>query len=113
MFAPRLTRRRTRRRSGVSIVALVVLGFVGVHTAWGRDATGASAGDCVYYRQHAWHLDPCSLPLPWRDTANYKVVQRLEGASTHCDAASGRPTTIDRAVLAEHRKVTLCLAPIP
>lgn len=112
MPAPRQTRRRrTRRPSGISIAALVVLGFIGVHAAWGRDASSASAGDCVYHRQHAWHLDPCSLPLPWRDTANYKVVQRLEGTSTQCDAAP--PTTVDRAVLTEYPPVTLCLAPLP
>jgi hypothetical protein len=97
----------------VSIIALVVLGFIGVHAAWGRDATGASAGDCVYHRQHAWHLDPCSLPLPWRDTANYKVVQRLEGPSAHCDAAPAWLSTVDRAVLTEYPQVTLCLAPLP
>jgi serine/threonine protein kinase len=112
-FAPRMNLRRTRRRSGMSIVALVVLGFIGVHAAWGRDATGASAGDCVYYRQQAWHLDPCAMPLPWRDTANYKVVQRLEGTSAHCGMTPGWSTTVDRTVLAEHRKVTLCLAPLP
>jgi hypothetical protein len=111
--APRPMRRRTRRRSGMSIAALVVLGFIGVHATWGRDAISASAGDCVYHRQHAWHLDPCSLPLPWPDTANYKVVQRLDGASTRCDAAPARPTAIDTAVLTEYPRVTLCLAPLP
>jgi eukaryotic-like serine/threonine-protein kinase len=105
MPAPRQTRRRTRRRSGVSIAALVVLGFIGVHAAWGRDATDATAGDCVYHRQHAWHLDPCSLPLPWRDTANYKVVERLEDTTTRCDA-------LTTAVLTEYPPVTLCLAPV-
>jgi serine/threonine protein kinase len=113
VHTPRRTRRRTRRRSGMAIAALVVLGFIGVHAAWGRDASSASAGDCVYHRQHAWHLDPCSLPLPWHDTANYMVVQRLEGASARCDAAPNRPTTIDRAVLTEYPQVTLCLAPLP
>jgi hypothetical protein len=97
----------------MSIAALVVLGFAGVHAGWGRDAVGASAGDCVYHRQDAWHLDPCSLPLPWRDTANYKVVQRLDGTSAQCDAAPDRPTTVERAVLTEHPQVTLCLAPLP
>jgi serine/threonine protein kinase len=113
VFAPRPTLRRTRRRSSVLIVALVVLGLIGVHAAWGRDATEATAGDCVYYRQHAWFLEPCSLPLPWRDTANYTVVQRLEGTSARCAAAPGWSTTVDRAVLADNRRVTLCLAPTP
>jgi hypothetical protein len=112
MPVPRRTRRRTRRRSGVSIAALVVLGFIGVHAAWGRDAIDATAGDCVYHRQHAWHLDPCALPLPWRDTANYKVVQRLENTSAQCDAPPNGPTTLDRAVLTEYPRVTLCLAPV-
>jgi serine/threonine protein kinase len=106
------TRRRTRRCSGMSIAALVVLGFIGVHAAWGRDAVSASAGDCVYHRQQAWHLDPCSLPLPWHDAANYKVVQRLEGASAQCDAVAGQ-ATVDRAVFTEYPQVTLCLAPLP
>lgn len=97
----------------MSIAALVVLGFIGAHAAWGRDASSASAGDCVYHRHHAWHLDPCALPLPWHDTTNYKVIQRLEGPSTHCNADSDRPTTIDRAVLTEYPQVTLCLAPLP
>jgi serine/threonine protein kinase len=111
--APRPARRRTRRRSAMSVAALVVLGYIGVHAVWGRDASSASAGDCVYHHQDAWHLDPCSLPLPWRDTANYMVVQRLEGTSTQCDAAPGSPKTVDRAVLTEYPQVTLCLAPLP
>ncbi|HEX5115729.1 MAG TPA: serine/threonine-protein kinase [Pseudonocardiaceae bacterium] len=111
--APWQTRRRTRRRSGVSIAALVVLGFIGAHAVWGRDASSATAGDCVYHRQHAWYLDPCSLPLLWQDTANYKVVQRLEGTSGQCTAAPGRPATVERAVLTGYPQVTLCLAPLP
>lgn len=106
--------RRTRRRRPVmSIVALVVLGLVGAHVTWGRDASSAAAGDCVYHREHAWYLDPCSLPLPWPDAANYKVVQRLEGTSGQCDAGPGRPTIVDTAVLTEYPGVTLCLAPLP
>jgi serine/threonine protein kinase len=109
----RQTRRRARQRPVMSIVALVVLGLVGAHVMWGRDASNANAGDCVYHREHAWHLDPCSLPLPWQDVANYRVVQRLEGTPGQCDAAPGRPTIVDTAVLTEYPRVTLCLAPLP
>jgi serine/threonine protein kinase len=103
--------RRTRRGSGASVAILVALGFIGAYTAWGRDAGGATAGDCVYNRQQNWHLEPCSLPPPWRDTANYKVLQRLEGTPAECNAAPGWTPGDNAAVLHRMPPVTLCLAP--
>lgn len=96
----------------MSVAVLLVLGFVGAHAAWGRDASGATAGDCVYQRQQDWNLEPCSLPPPWRDTANYKVLGRLEGTSAECDTAPGWATGDNTAVLPSMPSVTLCLAPV-
>jgi serine/threonine protein kinase len=104
--------RRTRRGSGVSIVALIALVFFGTYAAWGRDASGATAGDCVYHRQQGWHLEPCSLPAPWRDTASYKVLQRVDGTPAECGAAPGWATGDNAAVLPSMPPVTLCLAPV-
>jgi eukaryotic-like serine/threonine-protein kinase len=107
----RPTWRRTRRGSGLSIAVLIALGFLGAHAAWGRDASGASAGDCVYHGQQDWRLEPCSLPPPWRDTADYKVLQRVEGTDGECTAAPGWATGDNAAVLPGMPPVTLCLAP--
>jgi hypothetical protein len=106
------TWRRTRRGPGISVVVLVALGVIGSHTAWGRDASAATAGDCVYHRQQNWHLEPCSLPIPWRDTANYKVLQRIEGNPAECRAVPGWAFGDDTAVLPGMPPVTLCLAPV-
>jgi serine/threonine protein kinase len=104
--------RRTRRGSGVSMVALIALVFFGTYAAWGRDASAATAGDCVYQRQQGWHLEPCSLPAPWRDTANYKVLQRVDGTPAECAAAPGWATGDNAAILLSSPPVTLCLAPV-
>jgi eukaryotic-like serine/threonine-protein kinase len=104
--------RRTRRGSGMSIAALIALAFVGTYAAWGRDANGATTGDCVYQHQQGWHLEPCSLPPPWRDTANYKVLQRVDGTPAECATAPGWATGDNAAVLAGMPPVTLCLAPV-
>ena len=85
---------------------------MGAYTAWGRGASGAKAGDCVYHRQQDWHIEPCSLPPPWRDSANYKVLQRVEGTAAECDAAAGWATGDNVAVLPGLPPVTLCLAPV-
>jgi hypothetical protein len=91
------------------VIGLVCLG---AYAAWGRDAGNATAGDCVYYGQQNWHLEPCSVPPPWRDTANYKVLQRVEGISAECAAAPGWVTGDNAAVLPGLPPVTLCLAPM-
>jgi hypothetical protein len=104
--------RRARRGPGIWLAALIVLGFIGVHTAWGRDATAATPGDCVYTRQQGWHLEPCALPVPWHDTANYKVLQRFEGTSTGCDTTSSWAPGDNTTVLPGTPPVTLCLAPV-
>lgn len=104
--------RRRRRVPVFSIAALVMLGLLGVHAAWGRDADGATAGDCVYHRQQGWHLEPCALPVPWRDTANYKVLDRVEGTAAECGAVPGWSVGDGAAELPGDPPVTLCLAPI-
>jgi hypothetical protein len=96
----------------VSVVALVALAFFGTYAAWGRDASAATAGDCVYQRQQGWHLEPCSLPAPWRNTASYKVLQRVDGTPAACAAAPGWATGDNAAVLPGIPPVTLCLAPV-
>ncbi|HEX9335146.1 MAG TPA: serine/threonine-protein kinase, partial [Pseudonocardiaceae bacterium] len=110
--AGRSTWRRARRGPGISILVLIALVFMGAYTAWGRGASGAKAGDCVYHRQQDWHIEPCSLPPPWRDSANYKVLQRVEGTAAECDAAAGWATGDNVAVLPGLPPVTLCLAPV-
>lgn len=110
--AGRPTSRRARRGPGISILVLIALVFMGAYTAWGRGASGATAGDCVYYGQQNWRMEPCSLPPPWRDSANYKVLQRVEGTSAECDAAPGWATGDNAAVLPGRPPVTLCLAPL-
>lgn len=105
--------RRARRGSGISLAALIVLGFIGVHAAWGRDATAATPGDCVYNRQQGWHLEPCALPVLWRDAASYKVLRRFEGTSAvRCDTTPGWAVGDNTTVLAGTPPVTLCLAPV-
>jgi serine/threonine protein kinase len=107
-----VTRPRARRGPRFSVAVLVTLGLVGAYTAWGRSASGAEIGDCVYHRQQDWHLEPCALPPPWRDTADYKVLQRLEGTPTGCEAAPGWVGGDHAVVLSGTPPVTLCLAPV-
>jgi hypothetical protein len=94
------------------MAALIALVFFGTYAAWGRDASGATVGDCVYHRQQGWHLEPCSLPAPWRDTASYKVLQRVDGTPAECGAAPGWATADNAVVLPSMPTVTLCLAPV-
>lgn len=105
-------RRGRRRGSGFAIAVVIVLGFVGAYTAWGRDAANATAGDCVYRHQQNWHLEPCSLPAPWRDTANYKVLQRIEAPPAACAATPGWSFGDNAAVVRGEPPVTLCLIPV-
>lgn len=109
---PPPARRRVRRGSGISFAALVVLGLIGLYAGWGRDAAGATSGDCVYNHQQGWHLEPCALPIPWRDAANYRVLERIVGTSAQCDAIPGWTAGDDTTVLPGTPPVTLCLAPV-
>lgn len=95
----------------MTVAVLVVLGFAGAYTAWGRAADGAVAGDCVYHSRQNWHLEPCALPPPWRDTADYKVLQRIDGTAG-CPAAARWAPDVHAVVLPGVRPVTLCLAPM-
>lgn len=89
-----------------------MLGLVGAYTAWGRTASGATTGDCVYHRQQDWHLQPCALPPPWSDTAGYKVLQRVTGNPADCAEAPGWSAGDNTAVLHGRPQVVLCLAPV-
>ena len=101
--------RRSRPGSAVAVVLLVAaMGFFGSVTAWGRPATNATAGDCVYHRLQTWRLEPCSLPPPFSNAANFKVLQRVAGPPALCPGAEGDTT----AVLSDSPPLTLCLAPM-
>ena len=104
-----MRRRSFRPGSAVGVVLVVAaLGFFGSVTAWGRPATNATAGDCVYFHQQAWHLEPCALPPPFSKATNFKVLQRVAGPPAWCPARAGDAT----AVLSYRPPVTLCLAPM-
>jgi serine/threonine protein kinase len=105
-------RRPTRRRPRLPVAVLVVLGLVGAYTAWGRSASGAEIGDCVYHGQQDWRLEPCAVPPPWQDTADYQVLQRLEGTPAGCEATPGWARGDHAVVLPGTPPVTLCLAPV-
>lgn len=96
----------------MSVIVLIALGFVGAHVAWGRDAAGATTGDCVYNVQRGWHLEPCALPPPWRNTADYKVIDRVVGTRADCAATPDWTPGDTAVVLRGVPPVTLCLAPV-
>jgi serine/threonine protein kinase len=110
---PRPAALRTRRRhSGVPVLVVIGLLALGAFATWDRGAGSATAGDCVYHRQ-VWHIEPCSLPWPWRDGGNYQVLARVDGTSAECPAVPGWVTGDSAVVLPGRLPVTLCLAPLP
>jgi serine/threonine protein kinase len=98
-----------------SVIVVVTLIAVAI-AMWGRDARSAQPGDCVYLSSHKWLLEPCSLPFPFPDGANYKVHQRIEGASESCfndsewDELPGRTQAILPAN-SSSQGIVLCVAP--
>ena len=109
---PTALRVRRRRHSGVSVLVVVGLLALGAYAAWGRGAANATAGDCVYHQQ-SWRIEPCSLPWPGGDGANYQVLARFEGQPAECTGVAGWATGDSAVVLPGRFPQTLCLAPLP
>lgn len=80
------TRRSASTGAGVvAIVAVIGIALLGGF-AYGRTARNASSGDCVFYpawdpdHNGPWDLEPCSLP--WINGDHYKVLERIDHATS-------------------------------